>query len=70
MDADARRHRSRSVAQARAMGMAAVAVSVAVWFVLDTGLSLVLGFIGHGLFNVAFTAALAIPLTAIRAELD
>jgi len=41
-------------------------VAVTFWFVLDTGLSLVLGFVGHALFNVAFAVALAVPLTAIK----
>jgi hypothetical protein len=47
----------------------AVVISVTIWFVLDTGLSLVLGFIGHALFNVAFAIGLAVPLAAIRADL-
>lgn len=46
-----------------------VAGAAAVWFVLDTGISLVFGFVGHALFNVAFAAALAIPLTAIRLDI-
>lgn len=47
----------------------AIATGVGAWFVLDTGLSLILGFVGHALFNVAFAVALAIPLAAIRSEL-
>lgn len=46
----------------------AVVSASAAWFVLDTGLSLILGFVGHGLFNVGFALALAVPLGAIRAE--
>lgn len=46
-----------------------VVVAVGSWFVLDTGLSLVLGFVGHALFNVAFTLALAVPLAALRRDL-
>lgn len=44
----------------------AVVTASAVWFVLDTGLSLILGFVGHALFNVGFAIALAVPLGAIR----
>ena len=40
--------------------------SVAVWFVLDTGMSLVLGFPTHAVFNLIFLAALGIPLLALR----
>jgi hypothetical protein len=36
------------------------------WFVLDTGMSLVLGYPTHALFNVPFAAALAIPLMKLR----
>lgn len=41
--------------------------AVAVWFVLDTGMSLVLGFPTHALFNLLFVIALGIPLLALRA---
>jgi hypothetical protein len=37
-----------------------------VWFVLDTGMSLALGFPLHALFNVPFALALAIPLIKLR----
>ncbi len=47
----------------------AIVSAVVVWFVLDTGLSLVLGFVGHALFNVTFAVALAVPLSAIKREL-
>ena len=40
--------------------------SVAVWFVLDTGMSLVLGFPTHAVFNLLFVTALGIPLLALR----
>lgn len=43
-----------------------LARSVAVWFVLDTGMSLVLGFPAHALFNVPFGVALAVPLIGLR----
>ena len=46
-----------------------IVLAVSAWFVLDTGLSLVLGFVGHALFNVAFAAGLAVPLVVIRADL-
>jgi|GEM_PF-734614 len=38
------------------------------WFVLDTGMSLALGYPAHALFNVPFGIALAIPLLRIRAS--
>lgn len=40
--------------------------SLALWFVLDTGMSLVLGYPTHALFNLAFGVALAIPLVKLR----
>jgi hypothetical protein len=40
--------------------------SLVVWFVLDTGMSLILGFPLHALFNVPFAVALAIPLIKLR----
>ena len=43
-----------------------LARSVAVWFVLDTGMSLVLGYPTHALFNVPFGVALAVPLWKLR----
>lgn len=43
-----------------------LAVPVVVWFVLDTGLSLVVGSWPHAAFNVAFLAALGIPLLGWR----
>ena len=39
--------------------------SLVLWFVLDTGMSLVLGFPGHALFNVPFAIALGIPLVKL-----
>ena len=44
----------------------AVAISVGVWFLLDTGISIVLGFVSHGIFNLGFLAALAVPLVQLR----
>jgi Mn2+/Fe2+ NRAMP family transporter len=48
----------------------AIVTATAAWFVLDTGLSLVLGFVGHALFNVAFAIGLAVPLAAIKPDLQ
>ena len=42
--------------------------SLTVWFVLDTGMSLALGFPLHALFNVPFALALAIPLIKLRSS--
>jgi hypothetical protein len=42
--------------------------SLVVWFVLDTGMSLALGFPLHALFNVPFALALAIPLIKLRSR--
>ena len=44
-----------------------LARSLALWFVLDTGMSLVLGYPMHALFNVPFALALGIPLARLRA---
>lgn len=41
--------------------------SLALWFVLDTGMSLALGFPTHALFNLLFAAALGVPLLRLRA---
>jgi hypothetical protein len=41
-------------------------LAFALWFVLDTGMSLVLGFPTHALFNVPFAFALGLPLIALR----
>jgi hypothetical protein len=43
-----------------------VVVAVAVWFVLDTSFSLVVGSWQHALFNLAFLAALGVPLVGWR----
>ena len=42
--------------------------SLALWFVLDTGMSLVLGYPSHALFNVPFAVALGAPLAALRSD--
>jgi len=38
------------------------------WFVLDTGMSVVLGFPTHALFNLPFALALGIPLLRLRSS--
>ena len=40
--------------------------SLALWFLLDTGMSLVLRYPTHALFNVPFAIALGIPLVSLR----
>lgn len=45
---------------------AAVAASIGVWFVLDTGFSLVVGSWQHALFNLAFLVAIAVPMAQLR----
>lgn len=44
----------------------ALTASLSAWFMLDTGVSLVVGEWQHALFNVAFLAALALPLLLWR----
>jgi len=41
-------------------------LAVGLWFVLDTGMSLVLGFPTHALFNIPFALALGVPLLVLR----
>lgn len=43
-------------------------LALGLWFVLDTGMSLVLGFPTHALFNIPFALALGIPLLALRSS--
>ncbi|MEN9802028.1 MAG: hypothetical protein RLZ37_1153 [Actinomycetota bacterium] len=40
--------------------------SLVLWFFLDTGMSLVLGYPTHALFNIPFAVALGIPLLSLR----
>ena len=40
--------------------------SLSLWFVLDTGMSLVLGYPMHAVFNLQFALALGIPLAQLR----
>ena len=42
--------------------------SLTLWFALDTGMSLVLGYPTHALFNIPFAIALGIPLLALRSS--
>ena len=40
--------------------------SLSLWFVLDTGMSLILGYPMHAVFNLPFAFALGIPLAQLR----
>ena len=40
--------------------------SLSLWFILDTGMSLVLRYPSHALFNIPFAVALGIPLYRLR----
>ena len=40
--------------------------SLSLWFIVDTGMSLMLGYPLHALFNVPFAVALAIPLVQLK----
>ena len=40
--------------------------SLVVWFLLDSGMSLVLGYPTHALFNIPFAVALGIPLLSLQ----
>ncbi|MEY4164926.1 MAG: hypothetical protein RL419_768 [Actinomycetota bacterium] len=40
--------------------------SLALWFLLDTGMSVVLRYPTHALFNVPFAVALGIPVVSLR----
>ena len=42
--------------------------SLSLWFILDTGMSLVLGYPMHALFNLPFAFALGIPLVRLKAH--
>ena len=42
--------------------------SLLLWFILDTGMSLVLGYPMHALFNIPFAIALGIPLVRLKAH--
>jgi hypothetical protein len=42
--------------------------SLSLWFILDTGMSLALGYPMHALFNIPFAVALGIPLLRLRAH--
>jgi hypothetical protein len=42
--------------------------SLSLWFILDTSMSVVLGYPTHALFNVPFALALGIPLVIMKNE--
>ena len=42
--------------------------SLSLWFILDTGMSLVLGYPMHALFNIPFAVALGVPLLRLKAH--
>ena len=42
--------------------------SLSLWFILDTGMSIVLGYPMHALFNIPFAIALGIPLVRLKAH--
>lgn len=44
--------------------------SLVFWFLLDTGMSLALGYPAHALFNVPFAVALGIPLVSLRSSVS
>ena len=44
--------------------------SLSLWFILDTGMSLVLGYPTHALFNFPFAIALGIPLLSLRSSVS
>lgn len=46
--------------------LTSLTAALAVWFVLDTGMSFVLGYPMHALFNVPFAFALGLPLWRLR----
>lgn len=43
-----------------------LARSLSLWFVLDTGMSIVLGWPAHALFNIPFAVALGLPLLHLK----
>ena len=58
------------LAAGAAWALRAMALSLGLWFVLDTGMSLVLGYPTHALFNLLFAAALGLPLWQLRRSRD
>lgn len=48
----------------------AVAASMTAWFVADTTFSLAIGSPAHALFNIGFGLAVAVPLMALRRQLQ
>lgn len=58
------------LASGAAWALRAMAVSLGLWFALDTGMSLVLGYPTHALFNLLFAAALGLPLWQLSRNRD
>lgn len=56
--------------QQRAWSRKVVAFSFAIWFVLDTMFSLVIGLWQHGLFNIPFAVLFAVPLLIMEQSDD
>lgn len=56
----------RLLAQGEAEAWNALAISMGIWFVIDTSLSLYLGFWQNGALNVPFLLMFALPLAALR----
>lgn len=56
--------------QQRAWSRKVVAFSFAIWFVLDTMFSLVIGLWQHGLFNIPFAVLFAVPLVIMERSDD
>ncbi len=46
-----------------------ITLSVVIWYILDTGFSLVIGSVSHALFNTLFFVLFAIPLGATYRQL-
>lgn len=44
--------------------------SLVLWFVLDTGMSIVLGYPTHALFNIPFAVAFGVPLLSLRSSVS
>lgn len=58
----------RPVSEGASWVVPLMARSLLLWFVLDTGMSLVLGYPTHALFNLPFGVALALPLARLRSS--
>lgn len=49
-----------------AWALRVLAQALGLWFILDTGMSLALGYPAHAMFNLPFALALGIPLLRLR----